>query len=142
MAQNFFKVKKGLSLENYADIAALQAVSSPQAGDIASVGGKIYGYDGSSWTILGALSVPVTSVTANYTATAQDYLVVCKGSSAFTVTLPASSVGRVLKIKNAQASNSITLAPASGNIDGEASYIIESLQSVEVIFDGTDWNLV
>lgn len=142
MAANFFKVKKGLTLENYANLAALQAVSSPQAGDIASVAGKIYGYDGSSWTILGALSVPVTTVTANYTATAQDYLVICGGSSAFTVTLPASSAGRVLMIKNAQASNSITLAAASGNIDGDTSPTIEPLQAVQVIFDGTNWYLV
>jgi len=141
VAANFFKVKNGLTLPNYSDLATLQDISSPQAGDVASVGGKVYAYDGTSWSILGALSVPVNSVSAAYTTTAQDYLVVCGGASTYTVTLASSAAGRVLMVKNAQ-SNNITVSPASGNIDGEASVTVEPLQSIQVVFDGTNWQLV
>lgn len=141
MAANFFKVKNGLTLPNYSDLSTLQGISGPQAGDVASVGGKIYAYDGTSWSILGALSVPVNTVTTSYTATAQDYLIICGGSASYTVTLPSSAAGRVLMVKNNQ-SNDITVAPASGTVNGESGVTVEPLQSVQVVFDGSNWHLV
>jgi hypothetical protein len=63
MAQNFFKVKKGLTLENYTDLASLQGVSSPQAGDIACAGGKFYGYNGSAWGGMGGGSATISAST-------------------------------------------------------------------------------
>ena len=62
------------------------------------------------------------------------------------ITLPAPSVGRVLKIKDntgSAATNNITVLPnGSEDIDGASSKVISNnWGSVELVSDGTDWFL-
>ena len=62
MADNFWKVKKGLNLPNYATFGDLSSISNPQVGDIVMVGGSaLYSYNGSSWVDTGS-SGSVTTV--------------------------------------------------------------------------------
>jgi hypothetical protein len=146
MAANFFKVKNGLSLPVYANLAALQSVSSPANGDIACVGGTVYSYNGSasSWGQLGATTVPFKAVTADYTLTSQDYFISASGASALTMTLPSAvtaGAGRVYAVKSMMNSNvNLTVAAASGQtIDGSATVVLEQYQMVQLVSDGTQW---
>ncbi|NDC48785.1 MAG: hypothetical protein EBZ61_06870, partial [Micrococcales bacterium] len=62
MADNFWKVKKGLNLPNYATFGDLSSISNPQVGDVVMVGGNaLYSYNGSSWVDTGS-SGSVTTV--------------------------------------------------------------------------------
>jgi hypothetical protein len=75
-------------------------------------------------------------------------LIVNKDSGASTaVTLPANpSRGRLVRIKDGKgdaATNNITITPAAGNVDGAANYVIaENYGSVEIMYNGTQWNVV
>jgi hypothetical protein len=146
MAANFFKVKKGLSLENYSSLSSLQSVASPANGDIACVGGTVYSYNGSAstWSQLGATTVPFKAVTENYTLAAQDYFISASGASALTMTLPSAvtaGAGRVYAVKSMMNSNvNLTVAAASGQtIDGSASIVLEQYQMMQFVSDGTQW---
>ncbi len=64
-----------------------------------------------------------------------------------TVNLPSSpSVGRSIIIKDEKrdcATNPITITPASGNIDGAATYVMSTNgMAVEVEHNGTEWTIV
>lgn len=76
--------------------------------------------------------------------TTTDYIVLANSSSAaFTVTLPAATSGRKIIIKDSGGSaqtNNITVSPASGTIDGAASFVINNnYQSIDLVSDGTNW---
>lgn len=102
------------------------------------------------------LGVAVTNVTTGTSctidstcgSTTPDYFVCIDLGTpgAFTINLPSSpAVGRTLLIKDcggvANAYN-ITLAPASGDIDGAANYVINTNhQSLAVTYDGTQWEI-
>jgi hypothetical protein len=81
-----------------------------------------------------------------YTANAGDGLIVCNISGASTVNLEASPMlgsSHIIKDNSGTAAtNNITITPNSGNIDGGSSYVINAnYGAVEVIYNGTQWNI-
>lgn len=92
----------------------------------------------------------VVTAAGAVTVTATDYIVIVnKASGASTVVnLPAagSATGQVYIIKDGKgdaASNNITLTPASGNIDGAATYVISTnYNSTTIVDNGTQYNVI
>ena len=94
---------------------------------------------------------PVTSVSGNYSALQTDEVIEFSSTaSSYTLTLPAPSItgvtankGKTYVIKDSSggaATNNITIAPASGTIDGSASLSIGIAYGfVQVYCDGTAW---
>ena len=87
------------------------------------------------------------TITTTYTALATDRVIFCDASGgAFTLTLPASVDGKtyVIKDKNtASATDTITVSPTAGLLDGATSFPIDSLnQSLTVIGDGTNYWII
>ncbi len=96
----------------------------------------------------GPLARNVTIVTsgASYVANGNDSLIVVrKGTgSATAITLPSSpATGQEVIVKDGKgdaATNAITIAPASGTIDGAASLTISTNRGVaRLSYDGTEW---
>jgi len=102
----------------------------------------------------GVVNMPkgqVVAVTAPgaypYTTLANDYVIIVDTTSARTINLIASPVtGQTYRIKDntgSAATNNITISPAAGNIDGAASFVINTnYGSVDVVYNGTQWNLL
>ncbi len=91
----------------------------------------------------GGLKFPVTSKTGAYTATINDYVILCNGT--FTVTLPAaaSSNGCVLQIKNTGTGTITIDGNGSEVIDGNTTIDISiQYQSYTVVCDGTAWYII
>lgn len=89
---------------------------------------------------------PVTSVTANYSATINDALIVVDASSAaVTITLKpaAEAKQKRLTIKKVDATGNLVTITGSENIDGASTQNIGvQYDSVCVMSDGTQWWLV
>lgn len=90
----------------------------------------------------------VTAAGAITVATTDDVVVVNKASGAATVVnLPATpTTGTQFIIKDGKgdaASNNITVTPAAGNIDGSATYVLNTnYGSVKLVYNGTQWNII
>jgi hypothetical protein len=95
---------------------------------------------GTTLNVGGFATVPlrfsIVSTGAGVTAAAGQ-LVLANGT--FNVTLPAATSGAVVDVKNV-GTGVITVAPASGTLDGAANYSLSvQYQSVTVVADGTNW---
>jgi len=96
----------------------------------------------------GSVSFAVKSVTANYTATASDRVILCDATSnSITVSLPSASgiTGRVYTIKKVDSStNTVTVDPAgTETIDGASTYSLSSQWDfVTIVSDGSNWVIV
>ena len=82
-----------------------------------------------------------------YTTLITDYVILVNTSTARTINLIASPVtGTTYRIKDATgsgATNNITITPNSGNIDGSGTFVINSnYASVDVVYSGTQWNIL
>ena len=93
---------------------------------------------------LGAVvsSAPIRTETANYTVVDGDVSILVDASSnAVTVTLPAPSVGRVVRVKKIDTTtNSMVIDGAGATIDGAATRTTTvAYQSFLVQSDGTNW---
>lgn len=80
--------------------------------------------------------------TSNYTALTTDGLILVDCTSgAVTITLPAVAVGRSLIVKKIDSTiNAVTIAPASGLIDGAANVALANQwQARTLVSNGTDW---
>lgn len=89
----------------------------------------------------------IAAKTTTYTMVSTDHTILANATSgAFAVTLPAvaSTTGYEFQIKKTDSSaNSVTVTPASGTIDGAASFVLTSqYQSVSVTSDGTNWWII
>lgn len=88
-------------------------------------------------------SALVTTVTTAATVPAASLPVVLANASSapFTVTLPAVAAGKVAVVKKVDSTaNAVTVAPASGTIDGLASLsLTREGQVFAVVCDGTNW---
>lgn len=96
-----------------------------------------------SYTIsaAGASAQTVKTISSVTTLQTADYgsLVVCTGSSAYTVTLPSQSAGKIIDFAINTTSNAlITILPASGTINGQASLLYGSNEGCTVYSDGTN----
>jgi hypothetical protein len=96
---------------------------------------------------LTSLAEAVTSQTSNYSAGSNDAVILCDATSAaFTVTLPTAAgiTGRLYTIKKTDtSSNLVTVACTSTQkIDGIAALELGPRQWVQVVSDGTNWQVV
>jgi hypothetical protein len=83
----------------------------------------------------------VKIVTANYTATANDYYIGAIKKE-ITVTLPKGVTGKVYVVKN-QENGEITVTGTAGQkIDGFSSQKLSTNKSLMLIFDGTEWQSI
>lgn len=92
---------------------------------------------------LGGVTFPSTGLTSSYTIGVNDYLVDVTGNTV-TITLP-TAVG--INGKNYIVKNSgtgvVTVSTTSGQtIDGSSSKTLNNNDSIEVVSDGTNWNVV
>ncbi len=100
--------------------------------------------------VVGSVSKSISDVkTANYTATATDYTILCSAASgAVTITLPAASgiTGRIYVIKKTNASSGVNSVTVDGNgsetIDGSASINLSCKSSVTLQCDGSNWHIL
>ncbi len=78
---------------------------------------------------------------ANYTANPGDFVIGNAAAAAFTVTLPTPTNGAQVSVKKIDSSvNGILVQPASGQIDGSASVVVNTQwQSKDFFSDGTTW---
>lgn len=101
---------------------------------------------------LGALAPIMTQVrssssaTVTASATTDYFLALDPTSNPITVNLPSSpATGLSFLIKDAtgqSAINNITIAPASGNIDGSATFVLNTnFESVAVTYTGSQWSV-
>ncbi len=82
-----------------------------------------------------------------YTTIPQDNLILVDTSSARSIVpLASPTTGQVHRIKDnvgSAAANNITITPSGKNIDGAASYVINTnYGSVDIIYNGTQWNIL
>jgi hypothetical protein len=94
---------------------------------------------GAGGVVLAGISETLTTQTTTYTALPSDDTILCNGT--FTTTLPVTGIptGKKYAVKNI-GTGLCTVAPASGNIDGSASFLVSSqYQATEFVFDGTQW---
>ena len=82
-----------------------------------------------------------------YTTLTTDYLILVDTSSARTITpLASPATGTTYRIKDnvgSAAANNITVTPSGKNIDGAASFVINTnWGSVDITYNGTQWNVL
>ena len=93
-------------------------------------------------------TVVTSGATYAISGTADQIIIVNKTSgSATEVTLPSSPTAGMMYIikdgKGDAATNNITITPAAGTIDGGANLIINgNYASVNLVYNGTEWNIV
>jgi hypothetical protein len=128
------------------------AIASPDTGSTIynTTDNELQYYNGTSWVSAsgGGGGLTPTTQTANYTASANDF-VICNVTTSLRVTLPAASAGAIVGIKyasqNAASDVCDILTPSTGvTIDGtDRSSTALPLPSIntyyELISDGTNW---
>lgn len=151
-----FKDKTGLAHTNNITI-------TPTSGTIAGGSNYIinnnYGFvelitDGTNWYVVSG-SITQGGVISNvtipgaypYTTLKNDYIIAVQSSGARGITLLASpETGRRYIIKDSSSNSNaghITITPAAGNIDGNATLVLSSNgASVELFYNGTQWNII
>ena len=103
---------------------------------------------GSSNTVTLKTLATVTSPGAYpYTTLTTDYLILVDTSSGRTIIpLGSPTKGQTYIIKDnvgSAAANNITVTPSGKNIDGAASYAVQSnYGSIMIIYNGTEWSIV
>lgn len=90
--------------------------------------------------------VPVTVVTTTpFNATLANYMLAVDVASAASIVLPVSPIGTVFIVKDIDGdalTNPITIT-ASTTIDGAASATINApYGAIQLVFNGTEWNIV
>ena len=87
-----------------------------------------------------------TVVTADYSATNDDYYIGVNSATATTITLPAGTDGKMFIVKDelGPGSGNITIQGTGGEtIDGSATFVnTVTYGSVSFIFRGTEWHVV
>jgi hypothetical protein len=92
---------------------------------------------------LGGITFPSTGITSSYTVGVNDYLVDVTANTV-TVTLPTSVDidGKNYVVKNS-GSGIVTVSTFSGQtIDGSSSKTLRTNDSIEIVSDGSNWNIV
>jgi hypothetical protein len=96
-------------------------------------------------TLIVGLRRKVTTVTTTYIIVVSDSVVFCDPTGgSFTVTLPTAVGinGKIITVKHSGSTNNITLNTQGGNIDGETTMTLSSKDSIDLISDGTNWQII
>ena len=92
---------------------------------------------------LGGETVAVTDIVSGYTVTSDDYYIRCSGSTGFDVTLPEiTGGGKTYIIKNVTDTTVNVLPDASNTIDGESTYSLGLNDTLQLIAQDTEWNVI
>ena len=83
----------------------------------------------------------VKIVTANYTASANDYYIGAIKKD-ITITLPTGVTGKVYVVKNEENGEITVTGTSSQKIDGSISEKLSTNKSLMVIFNGTEWQSI
>lgn len=94
-------------------------------------------------TISTAYVPPITVVTASLTASIDSFLVAKPSSANIAITLPSASIDDTIIVKHGSSSSfDVTINPSgSDTIDGQASYLITSRQSLSLSYEGGVWHI-
>lgn len=118
-------------------------VPAPGAGDAAA--GKFLKADGTFAVPSGSAALlTINPQTSSYTALSTDLGAIIQenSSGAVTVTLPVSfSTGFNLWVKSV-GSGACTVQAASGNIDNNASFVLNQWQAAQFYWDGSLWRVL
>lgn len=83
--------------------------------------------------------LPVVTKSANYTATASDYAILCSATLTLSLPAAASNTGRSYAVRNIVA-GTVTIDPdAAELIDGAATKLLAANEFVTIVCDGTQW---
>ncbi|SEV94993.1 hypothetical protein SAMN05428988_0719 [Chitinophaga sp. YR573] len=97
-------------------------------------------------SIVGGISMAITTITASYTVTDDDYTVVKTNSGAATITLPAATTraGRIFVIKRVSATGAVTINGGGTNIDGAATFTTATTagKAYTIQSDGSVWYII
>jgi hypothetical protein len=94
------------------------------------------------------IAVRVVTASGAVTVTSDDETIVINKTTpaATTVNLPAGITGALYTIKDGAgnaATYNITITPASGNIDGAGTFVMNNnYESITVVYNGTQWNII
>lgn len=138
LGNNYIANSVGVAVGGYTT-AAMLLLSVPDSVFIYNTDYRcLFMWNGLQWEI--QETDYVISKSANYSLQLYDRTVIVTGST--TITLPATAVtGKKYTIKNVGV-NTVTIDGNGNNIDGAATYLLSaSNQSVELFFDGTNWNV-
>jgi hypothetical protein len=83
----------------------------------------------------------VKIVSANYTASANDYYIGAIKKD-ITITLPIGVTGKVYVVKNEENGEITVIGTAGQKIDGSVSEKLSTNKSLMVIFNGTEWQSI
>lgn len=85
-----------------------------------------------------------TTVTSDYTAKPWEIILVDASSGSITITIPAPVEGAEIIVKKIDnTTNTVTLSPTSGNIDGYDSIVMTTQnEAYHLISDGDNWYIV
>lgn len=90
----------------------------------------------------------VTTVTATYTATLEDDIIICAGAAPFTVTLPtaaaafdtANNTSKVFTFINIDTDDATIDGDGSETINGSSTFVLDvQYEWVDVVSNGTAW---
>jgi len=92
---------------------------------------------------LGGVTFPSTEVSSSYTVDVDDYLIDVTGNTV-TVTLPTSIDinGKIYVVKNSGSGVVTVSTTSSQTIDGSNSKTLNNNDSIQIISDGSNWNIV
>lgn len=124
--------------------ASLQITGS--AGTSLSVDAGSVSFAG-SLVVVGSLSLAVATITAATTLNATHHVVLCGGTTSYTVTLPTAVgiAGRMYQIKkNSTSAYTLTIGTTSSQtIDGSTSLAFTTqYNNYVVISDGANWSIL
>ena len=77
-------------------------------------------------------------MSGNYTTATTDEVVVATASCTITLKTTGLPTGHVYTVTNSS-SGSVTVQPASGLIEGEADAVLYEKDSLDLLFDGTNF---
>ena len=84
--------------------------------------------------------------TTPFTATAGTNIIGVNRAGAVAITLPANTAGRLITVKDESGNasvNNITITPASGTIDGQASLVISANYAAYTLYcSGSNWFII
>jgi hypothetical protein len=80
--------------------------------------------------------------TANYTTAVSDDVVLANSATPITVLVTTASLGKKITTIKAIGAGVVTVQPVSGTIDGQASVTLIKEESLDLQFDGTNFEIV
>ena len=133
-------ISNNIQLQAPSSILASYTLNLPTAQGLANTS---LTNDGSGNLSFALPYAPVSTKTSNYPITTSDKVILA--NAAITITLPTAVgiSGQTFVIKNITASSSVTVnTTSSQTIDGQLTQILNSMSAMQVISNGSNWNII